>query len=108
MSGWQDHARALWGDEWIAPMSEVLDINRRTIERWRRGDGAPADVIQRSLARIAQRPDPHLIGDVLRRLARGETCDDIAEDYAARRAALQRVRDMLGKYHSIPVLALGR
>ena len=42
MLDWEDSAHRLWGDDFIAPMSEVLGINRRTIERWRAGQGEPA------------------------------------------------------------------
>ena len=104
---WQSSAAALWGDQWIAPMAEVCRINRRTIERWRAGDGEPNEVIQRDLARLALFPYARQIGDVLRRVANGETLDDVEADCSAIRHATNRVRVSLERYGPLAILASG-
>lgn len=76
---WTDAAAALWGPDWIAPLSDVWGVNRRTVERWRSGDGAPREPLQAWLIRQASRADAdgRMAGDILRRLARGETAAQI-------------------------------
>lgn len=101
---WQEWPQRLWGGDWIAPMSEVLAINRRTIERWRAGEGAPHPGLQQELQRLAAYAEPRSVGIVLRRLARGETLDDIRRDLRAMQTALTRVAAEAGKYATIPVL----
>lgn len=88
---WQKWPQRLWGDDWIAPMSEVLEINRRTIERWRAGEGAPRSQLQEQLQRMSQCNDPRAMGAILRRLARGETPDAIRRELQAMQAALDEV-----------------
>lgn len=90
---WQEAAQALWGDDWIAPMAEWADINRRTIERWREGKGEPRTELRDRLVQIARRAgtDARSMGDVLRRMARGETADDIRTEIAATRRTLARI-----------------
>ncbi|WP_062117142.1 hypothetical protein [Aureimonas sp. AU40] len=42
---WKESAAALFGPDWIAPLSVVLGCSRRTIERWRdRVSPVPAHV----------------------------------------------------------------
>jgi hypothetical protein len=103
---WRNAAVALWGDDWIAPLSEVIGVNRRTIERWNSGDGQPPDAIVADLIRLprigsAQRA----YGDLLRRLARGETIEELETDAAKRKRALARLRTDVGRFNAIAVLA---
>lgn len=87
---WQIACETLWGPDWISPASQVLGINRRTIERWRTDGGAPraAD----DLVRMARRAGGYSreYGDALRRLAGGETIN-------AQREAAQRVKRALAR-----------
>lgn len=91
------HAQQLWGDDFIAPMSEVFGISRRTIERWKAGRGEPPASIREDMARLARRAgvDARTMGAILRRYAGGATRQDVeAEIMAMRRclAALERDR----------------
>lgn len=90
---WQDAAEKLWGGDWIAPMSEVLGINRRTIERWRAEEGAPSQQLQDDIAALARRggTDARHIGTTLRRMAGGETVQDIIDDMNATKRALHKI-----------------
>lgn len=106
---WQSSCEALWGDDWIAPLSEVLAVNRRTVERWKSGDVEIPEHIAAELIRIprigsAQRA----YGDVLRRLARGESMDDVEQSIADQKRAVARVRADIGKFNTIAVLAVGQ
>lgn len=29
------YARARWGDNWVGPLAKHLDINKRTVARWK-------------------------------------------------------------------------
>lgn len=93
VTGWQEAAQALWGDDWIAPMAEWADINRRTIERWKAGVGEPRQPLQDRLVAIARRAgtDAQVMGSILRRMARGETADNIRAEIAAMRRSLMRI-----------------
>ena len=102
---WKDYAIRLWGDDFIAPMSDVLGINRRTIERWNAGEGAPREGLQAELRRIALRSHARQVGTILRRMARGETLADIRADYRAHMVASTAVEHELGRYNAIAVLA---
>lgn len=95
IADWQEAALALWGDEWIAPMSEWSDINRRTIERWKAGAGAPRQRLQDRIVTIAERAgdDAQAMGDVLRRMARGGSINGIREHIAALQRAVDLVED---------------
>jgi hypothetical protein len=106
---WQSACEALWGEDWIAPLSEVLAVNRRTVERWKSGEIAIPSHIASELIKIprigsAQRA----YGDVLRRLARGETMDDVDQSIADQKRAAARARADIGKFSAIAVLAAGR
>lgn len=105
---WQDSAQRLWGEEFIAPMSEVLMINRRTIERWKAGEGQPSNGIQVEMMRLAMRAESREIGTVLRRMANGTTLDEIDRDIRNQQVAARRVRTDLGKFNAISVLAAGQ
>lgn len=91
MARWQQWPERLWGDDWIAPMSEVLGINRRTIERWRAGQGEPNLRLQEELRRLGMHPLARQMGAVLRRMAKGETVADIREDIRAMERAIVQV-----------------
>lgn len=104
MTDWQAGCARLWGEDWIAPLSEVLSVNRRTVERWRSGAVPIPPDIARDLGRLGAIGDRHY-GDILRRLARGESPEDIRADIAAMQRALMRARRDLGRYRTIPMLA---
>lgn len=103
---WIRIATLLWGEEWISPLSEVFDVHRRTVERWRNGvmpvaPGIVADLMTIEAANRATRA----YGALLRRMARGETLADIAESLADQRRALRQLADDGGRYIGIPALA---
>jgi len=89
---WQDAARALWGDDWIAPLADVLGANRRTVERWRAGEGEPRAATTDLLARLARRSgsDARIMGAVLRRIADGEGPQEIIAEMNAVMRCLKR------------------
>jgi hypothetical protein len=108
---WQEVCRRLWGDEWIAPLSEVLGINRRTAERWKAGSSVIPDAVDEMLLVQQATPDDREYGEVLRRIANGETLEQLnaalklkqdainrfaahleAEDWVASLAARQKVK----------------
>jgi hypothetical protein len=100
---------ALWGEDWMAPLAEVLAVNRRTVERWRSGEIIIPARISDELCRLprigsAQRA----YGDMLRRLARGETMANIEQWIADHKRAITRLKTDLGRYSAIAVLASGQ
>jgi len=111
MSDWQDACSRLWGDEWIAPLSEVLAVNRRTVERWNAGDPAIRSEIAVELIRLGRRIDGDSIrpyGTILRRLANGETIPDIHAEMQGMKRAIRRYEHDISQYRCIAVLAGGR
>lgn len=103
---WQDACQSLWGADWIAPLSEVLDVNRRTIERWRSGEVQIPAHIEADLIRLPRLGSAtRAYGDILRRLARGETPEDIETWLAEHRRALARYKADVGRFRAIAVLA---
>jgi len=103
---WQDACHALWGDNWIAPLSEVLAVNRRTVERWRSGEVQIPRHIEADLIRLPRLGSAtRAYGDILRRLARGETVDEISAWLADHRRALARYKADAGRFKAIAVLA---
>ena len=107
--GWQYQCEALWGDDWIAPLSEVLAVNRRTVERWRSGEVAIPAHIATDLIKLPRLGSAtRAYGEMLRRMARGEAIETIEQWMADQRRALARVRVDLGRYNAIAVLASGR
>jgi len=107
-AAWQDAARTLWGDEWIAPLSEVLAVNRRTVERWKAGDQDIRPDIAAELVRLGRRGGARHYGAVLRRLANGETAADIRGELESVKRALMRYEHDISQYRCIAVLAGGR
>lgn len=90
---WIDEAEKLWGADWIAPLSEVLAVNRRSVERWR-SEAQPAPewlgpALQRAC--ILAGSEPRVMGDVMRRLAAGE---DVARRIRAEQIALRKVNKL--------------
>lgn len=94
--GWQEAARRLWGDDWIAPLAEVAGINRRTVERWKAGDGAPREIIADTIIMLARRSgaDAPIAGAVLRRMVQGETEAGIRAEINAIKRSLERLSGM--------------
>lgn len=105
MADWRDDCEKLWGADWIAPLSDVLGIARRTVERWKSGAiGAPRPEIQAELRRLAAMPHPEIVGRIVRRLAAGDTVATIAAEIEADRKALEAVAKALGTFTTIDVL----
>jgi len=103
---WQDVCQALWGADWIAPLAEVLAVNRRTVERWRSGAVRIPDAIIADLTRLSRSgPVTRAYGDVLRRIARGETVEGIEAWMSDYRRALARYKSDAGRLTAIPILA---
>lgn len=103
---WQDAAHALWGPDWIAPLSDVLNVNRRTVERWRAGEQEIPNLIAADLIRLPRIGTAQsAYGTALRRLARGETVEDLEQSLADDKRALMRLKADLGRYAAIAVLA---
>jgi phage terminase Nu1 subunit (DNA packaging protein) len=106
---WQSTCEALWGPDWIAPLSEVLAVNRRTVERWKSGDVPIPDHIEAEIVRLPRLGDAtRAYGDLLRRLSGGETVADVEQWIAAQRRAIARYKADTGKYRAIAVLAAGQ
>jgi hypothetical protein len=105
MTDWIESARALWGDDWIAPLSEVIGANRRTVERWRASHGEPRQGTQDTLAMLARRSgqDARVMGAVLRRMAAGETAADIVTEINATKRSLIRIEN-----HQLALAAMRR
>ena len=109
MSNWQDACEALWGDDWIAPLSEVLAVNRRTVERWKSGEiDMPAHIAAELVKLPRLGSATRAYGETLRRLAGGETMDAIEQWIADHKRAVARVKTDLGRYTAITVLASGQ
>lgn len=92
---WQNDAAALWGEGWKAPLSECWGINRRTVERWSAGNGEPPEALALALAQVRRRyaSNPRIAGALLRRMAAGETADQIQAELSEMRRALVKMRD---------------
>jgi len=103
VSDWQDAARALWGDDWIAPAADVLGINRRTLERWKAGQGGPRPALARDLISLASGlpEDGRIFGQILRRIALGETPSGIADEIAGMERALRQIKSRDGLLASL-------
>lgn len=100
---------ALWGDDWIAPLADILGVNRRTVERWKSGDVPMPRHIANDLLKLPRiGTATSAYGDLLRRLARGESLDDLNQWVTDQRRALGRVRADVGRFRAIAVLADGR
>ena len=107
MSDWQFACEALWGGDWIAPLSEVLAVNRRTVERWKSRE---VDIPPHIAAELVKLPrigsaTTRAYGDILRRLSRGESIEDIEAWVADHKRAVGRARADIGRYSAIAVLA---
>jgi hypothetical protein len=106
MQPWQSVGCGLWGEDWIAPLSEVLSVNRRTVERWKSGEIAIPKHIADDLIRLPRLGNAQrAYGQCLRELASGlsiEEIEDRARDY---RRAATRLRADIGRFNAIAVLA---
>lgn len=105
---WRTAAKRMWGDDWIAPLADVLQVSRRTVERWRSGRIPIPEAIARDLASL---PDlgqaSRSYGSILRRLSTGASVSDIEADIANRRTALLKIISDRGKYQTIGALSVG-
>lgn len=95
---WQEAARRLWGDEWITPLAEVAGVNKRTVERWKAGDGAPPSAITETVTLLARRSgaDARITGTILRRMVAGETEADIRAEINGMKRSLERIDTAAG------------
>lgn len=83
---WTKTCKLLWGDDWIAPLAEVLDVHRKTVERWKSGAIKVPPEVEReiqSMAPFAREDVAREYGRLLRRHARGESISDM-EDWLDR------------------------
>ena len=106
---WQERCAALWGDDWIAPLADVLAVNRRTVERWRSGAIEIPSAIADEIVRLpALGGATSAYGAMLRRMALGESVADMEDWIADHRRALLRLKSDIGKFSAINVLVAGR
>lgn len=92
---WEDVCERLWGQDWIAPLSEVLHVNRRTVERWRSGKVEIPDDVERMIVEASPRPMlTRELGDMLRRVANGATDRDLKKHLDDQGAAYRRILGM--------------
>lgn len=100
---WTEVCERLWGSDWIAPLSEVIRVNRRTVERWRSGANPIPDAVRVMLERISQ-PD-RAYGSLLRRIAGGETPEMVRDAINEERRALMIFENRLRDGDPLAVLA---
>jgi hypothetical protein len=83
---WTKACKLLWGEDWIAPLAEVLGKSRKTVERWKVGSVQIPPEVEReiqSMAPFAREDVAREYGRLLRRHARGESISDM-EDWLDR------------------------
>jgi hypothetical protein len=98
----------LWGDDWVAPLAQVLGVNRRTVERWRNGDlQIPAHIVAELVRLPRLGSATRHYGELLLRLAAGDRLDELQRCNRDQMRALRRLEADLGRYAAIPVLASG-
>ncbi|GGD38310.1 hypothetical protein [Aureimonas glaciei] len=102
---WQQVCQRLWGPDWVKPVSEVLGVNRKTIERWRDGITPIPDAIDEMFLVQQSTPDDRAYGAILRRIANGETPDEIAAEMKLGFDALNRLQAQLDAEDWIASLA---
>lgn len=93
---WQSECEKLWGRDWIAPLSEVLGVNRRTVERWRSGAVTIPSVVDNLICDAMENVrQPRVMGAVFRMVAKGARPDDIRETLD--RMESEEVRTLAGE-----------
>jgi len=114
MTDWKRACEQLWGEDWIAPLADVLGVSRRTIERWKAGQmRIPSSIAEDLVSLTSTLPASEVqlnraFGSLLRRAARGEEPEDIDHWIDTVRAAAGMLKSEAGGYASIPVLATKR
>lgn len=90
---WQAACVKLWGEDWIAPLSEVLGVSRRTVERWRSGDSPISQQLADEIvaASMTAGNEARLYGAFARRLANKEWPADLEAWLVAQRRALNAI-----------------
>lgn len=90
---WQAACVRLWGEDWIAPLSEVLGVSRRTVERWRSGESPISQQLVDEIvaASMMAGNEARLYGAFARRLANGERTLDLAAWLVAQRRTLDLI-----------------
>ncbi|MCB8840235.1 hypothetical protein [Aurantimonas sp. VKM B-3413] len=107
--GWQQVCERLWGSDWIAPVSEVLHVNRRTVERWRSGANPMPPQLQEAIENLGRYSTvSRSYGAVLRRIANGETYEQIVEEMQDTRRALEHWLREKDRGEPLAVMAEGR
>lgn len=109
MPEWQHICAELWGDDWIAPLSEILRVNRRTVERWKSGAIDIPSAVIRDLERVYRRVGGYArqYGETLRKIAGGQTVEDLQDSISQQKRALNRFEADLQKLDPVAVLAAG-
>jgi hypothetical protein len=46
--------RALYGEHWVTELADALHVNRKTVQRWHRGDTAPQPGVWTELAELIE------------------------------------------------------
>ena len=96
---WKQACVSLWGEDWIAPLSEVLKVSRRTVERWKAGthpipaliEGDLVALVAELIVREPGTPYPAIYGEMMRRFSSGESQVEIVESLNLRSDALHDV-----------------
>lgn len=103
---WIRACERLWGPDWITPAAEVIGVNKRTLERAKSGSTSLNPRICADLERLGNQVGAgRAYGDVLRRIARGETPEEIEAYVQEIRHGLARYRSDLRRFTAIATLA---
>ena len=110
MKDWRKACARLWGDDWMAPLSEVLKISRRTVERWNAESHQIPERVRRDIVDLVNDAEAALTkhdttmrayGTVLRRIARGESPSDVRAWIEHYHDALDHAVKVRGRYTAI-------
>lgn len=97
-SDWRDICQSLWGDDWMQPASDVIGVNRRTVERWRAGHQTVPPAVIAALLSIPMdvgEPVIRAYGRILRQVALNGSLSSIAAYIEVQRHAFGLVsRDL--------------
>ncbi len=92
---WDDVAVLLWGEDFVAPLSECLGVNRRTVSRWKTGViDIPSDIRQAIIECTPHQTMTRELGETMRKIAAGDSPSDVKRGLEAQASALLRFKSM--------------